>query len=191
MICVTKEEIRQLVRQQKRAMEEKEISVYSEKIIKQVEKMAIWKKSQWIFTYISYNQEVATQNYLWDWIQSGKKVAVPKIVDGEMTFIQLLEPQQLQAGYQGIIEPAYGSCVDGKEALILMPGLAFDLQMHRIGYGGGFYDRYLKKWGKADSYLLALAFDFQVFEEIPYEDFDQKVDAIVTPNSVYLSEKGA
>ena len=80
---------------------------------------------------------------------------------------------------QGIMEPS-DICDKAKirDGLFIMPGLAFDYDFHRIGYGGGFYDRYLSE----DNTFIkaALAFDFQLLESIPYEEHDLKPDYIIT-----------
>ena len=96
-----------------------------------------------------------------------------------MEFYCIQNEHDLVSGYMGIMEPS-DSCEKAKtrDGLFIMPGLAFDYDFHRIGYGGGFYDRYLSE----DNTFIkaALAFDFQLLESIPYEEHDLKPDYIIT-----------
>ena len=110
----------------------------------------------------------------------GKKVYAPKVLSKtDMEFYCLSDVDDLVSGYMGIMEPS-DSCekANTRNGLFIMPGLAFDYDFHRIGYGGGFYDRYLSE----DNTFIkaALAFDFQLLESIPYEEHDLKPDYIVT-----------
>ena len=65
-----------------------------------------------------------------------------------------------------------------------MPGLAFDKEHNRIGYGGGFYDRYLERYADTDFIKVALAYDFQIFDKLKVEEHDQKIDAVITEDGV-------
>ena len=181
----TKEEIRKEVKEQKRQMSLEQISSKSEQIFKRLEKLSLWKAEDVIFSYVSYNQEVATRLRMEKWIQSGKKLAVPKVMGEQISFFLISSLDELVEGYQGILEPVTGECADGKDGIILMPGLAFDNKFHRLGYGGGFYDRYLNEHQKAKLTRIALAYEYQVYEEIASESHDQLVDAIITEQYVY------
>ena len=96
-----------------------------------------------------------------------------------MEFYRISDEHDLISGYMGIMEPS-DTCVKAecRNGLFIMPGLAFDYDFHRIGYGGGFYDRYLS----ADNTFVkaALAFDFLLLDSIPYEEHDLKPDYIIT-----------
>lgn len=182
----TKEEIRKEVREKKRQMSLEEIESNSNRMFTQLEQMSLWKEADVIFSYVSYNQEVATRKRMEKWLQSGKKVAVPKVVGEELSFFLISSLSELEKGYQGILEPLAGVCVDGKSGIILMPGLAFDSQFHRLGYGGGFYDRYLNKYKDVTLTKIALAYAYQLYDQIPSERHDQLVDIIITEQSVHI-----
>lgn len=181
-----KEEIRKEVKEQKRQMSLEEISSKSEQIFTRLEKLPLWKAEDVIFSYVSYNQEVATRIRMEKWIRSGKKLAVPKVMGEQISFFLISSLDELVEGYQGILEPVTGECADGRDGIILMPGLAFDNQFHRLGYGGGFYDRYLNTHKNARLTNIALAYEYQVYEDIPYEPHDQLVDIIITEQSVHV-----
>jgi 5-formyltetrahydrofolate cyclo-ligase len=72
-----------------------------------------------------------------------------------------------------------------KENLMLLPGLAFDRSGNRIGYGAGYYDRYLSSHSEADFYKAALAYGFQMMDNLPVDEYDIKADAIITPDKIY------
>lgn len=181
----TKDEIRREIKEKKRQMSLEEISNKSEQIFVKLEQLSLWKEADVIFSYVSYNQEVATRIPMEKWLQNGKKLAVPKVVGEEMSFFFISSLNELKKGYQGILEPVTQECADGKSGIILLPGLAFDSQFHRLGYGGGFYDRYLNKYRNVKFINIALAYEYQIYEEIPSEPHDQLVDMIITEQSLY------
>ena len=101
-----------------------------------------------------------------------------------MNFYYISDTKQLAKGYQGILEPVTTECADGKSGLFLLPGLAFDRFLHRCGYGGGFYDRYLKKHADVSLKKVAVAYDFQIYEKIPVEEHDEKIDLLISEKEV-------
>ena len=115
--------------------------------------------------------------------KAGKEVAVPKVVGQDMVFYKLTDFSQLEKGYFGIPEPARGEIVQWEEAMMVMPGVAFDKDNHRVGYGGGFYDRFLEKHPQVTR--VAVAFDFQILSEVPTEPTDISPQLIVTESKVY------
>ena len=95
-----------------------------------------------------------------------------------MRFIYIDDLSKVENGYAGIPEPiADAPIADDETALVLMPGLAFDPEGHRIGYGGGFYDRFLAK--EPNHPTLALCYDFQMLPKLETEEFDIPVDAVL------------
>ena len=107
-----------------------------------------------------------------------KKVAVPKCYGDEMKFIYLDDLTKVAKGYAGIPEPIADEPVAHDEtALVLMPGLAFDPQGHRIGYGGGFYDKFLSR--EPNHPTLALCYDFQMLPHLDTEEHDIPVDTVL------------
>jgi 5-formyltetrahydrofolate cyclo-ligase len=95
-----------------------------------------------------------------------------------MRFIYLEDLEAVEKGYAGIPEPIADEPVACDEmALVLMPGLAFDKEGHRIGYGGGFYDKFLNC--EPSHPTVALCYDFQMFEELKTEEFDVPVDLVL------------
>ena len=172
-----KKELRAKVRAQKRAMTEEQIVRKSQALAELFVRSEAYRNAKSIYGYLPYNQEVRTVPMLEQAQKDGKRVAVPKCYDDEMRFIWLDDLARVEKGYAGIPEPIDDSPVaDDPTALVLMPGMAFDPQGHRIGYGGGFYDKFLAKESHP---TLALCYDFQVFESLETKEFDIPVDCVL------------
>ena len=173
-----KKELRRSIREQKRAMTEEQIVTASEKLGQLFAATDAYQKAETIYGYLPYNQEVRTVPMLQKALDDGKKVAVPKVFGEEMKFIYLDDLTAVEKGYAGIPEPvADGPVADDKEALVLMPGLAFDPQGHRIGYGGGFYDKFLAS--EPGHPTVALCYAFQMLPQLETEEFDIPVDCVL------------
>lgn len=173
-----KKELRSRIRAQKRAMSEAEIAQKSERLGQLFAASSLYRQAKTIYGYLPYNQEVRTVPMLERALRDGKRVAVPKVVGEEMIFIYLDDLNAVEKGYAGIPEPiANGPVADDPHALVLMPGLAFDPQGHRIGYGGGFYDRFLA--AQPEHPTLALCYDFQMLPHLETDSFDIPVDCVL------------
>ena len=175
---MNKKELRAAIRARKRAMTEEMIREKSGDLARQLFENALYRNARSIYGYLPYNQEVRTVPMLEQALREGKRVAVPKCFGDEMRFIWMEDLSRVDRGYAGIPEPiADGPVADDERALVLMPGLAFDPQGHRIGYGGGFYDKFLAREGNHPT--LALCYDFQVFDHLETEEFDIPVDQVL------------
>ena len=173
-----KKELRRTIREQKRAMTEEEIVRRSEELGKLFAASPAYRDARTIYGYLPYNQEVRTVPMLEQALQDGKQVAVPKCYGDEMKFILMTDLSLVEKGYAGIPEPiADGPVAEDETALVLMPGLAFDPQGHRIGYGGGFYDKFLSR--EPDHPTLALCYEFQMLPHLDTEEHDIPVDTVL------------
>ena len=173
-----KKELRRSIRERKRAMTEEEIVQRSEKLGKLFVQSEAYKNAKTIYGYLPYNQEVRTVPMLEQALKDGKKVAVPKVYGDEMKFLYLDDLSKVSKGYAGIPEPIADEPVaDDETALVLMPGLAFDPAGHRIGYGGGFYDKFLA--AEPNHPTLALCYEFQMLPELHTEEHDIPVDTVL------------
>ena len=173
-----KKELRRSIRERKRAMTEEEIVTRSEALGKAFASSPLYQQADTVYGYLPYNQEVRTVSMLEQALRDGKKVAVPKVTGDEMVFIYLEDLTQVEKGYAGIPEPvADGPVAQNKTALVLMPGLAFDRDGHRIGYGGGFYDKFLQR--EPEHPTLALCYEFQMLPHLETEEHDIPVDCVL------------
>lgn len=173
-----KTELRREIRARKRTMTEAEIEERSAKLAQLFFASRAYQNAKTIYGYLPYNQEVRTVPMLERALKDGKKIAVPKVYGEEMKFLYLDDLNAVAKGYAGIPEPIADEPVAHDEtALVLMPGLAFDPQGHRIGYGGGFYDKFLA--AEPNHPTLALCYEFQMLPKLDVEDHDIPVDTVL------------
>lgn len=173
-----KTELRRSIRARKRAMTEEEIEARSARLGQLFLASEAYKAAKTIYGYLPYNQEVRTVPMLEQALRDGKKVAVPKVYGEEMKFLYLDDLTKVAKGYAGIPEPIADEPVaDDETALVLMPGLAFDPEGHRIGYGGGFYDKFLA--AEPNHPTLALCYEFQMLPKLGTEEHDIPVDTVL------------
>ncbi len=173
-----KKMLRAQIREKKRAMNEAQIEDLSKALAAKFYKTEQYKNAKTLYGYLPYNQEVRTVPILEQALADGKAVAVPKVIGEQMVFILMKDLTKVEKGYAGIPEPvADGPLAKDPEALVLMPGLAFDPQGHRIGYGGGFYDRFLEE--EPNHPTVALCYAFQMLPELKTEEHDIPVDLVL------------
>jgi 5-formyltetrahydrofolate cyclo-ligase len=173
-----KKELRRQIREQKRAMTEEQIVTASARLGELFLSCPQYKQAKTIYGYLPYNQEVRTVPMLEQAMKEGKRVAVPKCYGDEMRFIYMDDLSKVEKGYANIPEPiADDPVADDKTALVLMPGMAFTKDGKRMGYGGGFYDKFLAS--EPDHPTVALCYDFQMVEDLPTEDYDIPVDCVL------------
>ena len=150
--------------------------IKNQDIFNQVINNAKVKEAKIILTYVSYNNEVDTLNLI-TYFLNKKKVAVPKVEKGEMNFYFIKSLNDLKEGYAHILEPISKEKVsDFKEAICLTPGICFSKSGYRIGYGGGFYDRF---FSQNKIYRIGLCYQECLIDNVYNKKFDQKVDEII------------
>lgn len=206
-----KKQTRVLALGKRDGMTEKQRRVGSGEIIRRLMRLSCYQEADAILTYVSFRSEADTFPLISSALAEKKAVFVPKVLGRDMEFFRIFSLDDLREGYRGILEPditiSYGDWISQNfgvlptigeagdtpsglpHTLVCVPGAAFDRKRRRIGYGGGFYDRYLSKMmespsGMADA--VALAFDCQIFEEIPCEVHDICPDCIVTEREIIL-----
>lgn len=173
-----KKELRRQIREMKRAMTEEQIVAASERLGELFLDCPQYKEANTIYGYLPYNQEVRTVPMLEQAMKDGKRVAVPKCYGEEMRFIYMDDLSKVEKGYANIPEPIADEPVaDDKTALVLMPGMAFTKDGKRMGYGGGFYDKFLA--AEPNHPTVALCYSFQMVEDLPTEDYDIPVDCVL------------
>lgn len=177
-----KKEIRKMISRQKKELTMDQIKEYSHLIADRMINSQVYKDAKVIYSYIAYNQEVITNEIIEDAWAKGKRVAAPKVYDDYMEFLYITSFDQLEPGAFDIPEPTTSDIANESEVLIIMPGIAFDPDFNRIGYGGGFYDKYLANHPDTSFDKIALTYDFQILEHLETEPHDYKVDGIITPS---------
>lgn len=135
-----------------------------------------FQKAKTVFLYASYGSEFPTQAIAEKAMALGKRVAYPKVFGKELRFFAGGTPVP---GYRGIPEPMGGEeVVPTKEDLLLVPGLAFGKSGERLGYGGGFYDRYIASLSPRPC-CCGIGYACQWTEDLPMEEWDQKIDILL------------
>ena len=180
----TKKDIRKRVLNIRDNICKTEWEAWSNKIYEKIVTHSFFMESECIYCYINYKNEVDTKNIIERAWELGKLVAVPKIHGDEMCFHLIENFNELKEGYKGILEPTTAILQDIKDGLIIMPGVAFDKNKNRIGYGKGFYDRFLDKYNYLST--LAIAFEMQVIDEIPADEHDWKPQILITEEHTYV-----
>ncbi len=177
--------IRKQMKQLRADMTRTERFEKSMQIFEQLITVPEFKRADRIYTYVSMDNEIDTIMFIDYSLSLEKRVFVPRVSGKDMEFYEISDISELNPGYMGIYEPD----INGKEpdysrtGFMCMPGLAFDRSYNRIGYGGGFYDRYLSVENKL--YKAALAYEAQLLESIPAQDGDVRPDMIVTEENIY------
>ncbi len=173
----------------RKSMDTSLVNNKSEKIINNLYELKEYKLSKCIMTYISFRNEIKTENLIKESIKNNKKIVVPltDTTKHEMTPSLLYDyDNELSKGAYGIYEPKseYIRIVDPNIIdLVIIPGSVFDINGNRIGYGGGYYDKFLKTVKKS-TYKIALAYDFQVVSNINPDKYDMPVDLIITEERI-------
>lgn len=162
----------------------KEIKVrLDENIYINVCNSTIFKRAKNIFIYVSLDYEVDTKEIINKAFSLGKNVSVPKVISKSkgMVAVTIKSLSQLSLGKYNILEPYTDNNIANANDfdLIIVPGLAFDKKGGRLGYGGGFYDRYLKTCSSTCN-IIALAYSFQIIDQVPMDINDAKINNIIT-----------
>lgn len=178
-----KKQIRKEVIAKRLQMSEEEVMQKSRIITKMVFELQEYVDANTIFCYVAFRNEVDTKELIEDAWKRGKCVAVPRVEGKVMNFYQIDSWDDVRLGTMKIEEPI-SSCkkVDSRTGFMLMPGVAFDVKRHRVGYGGGYYDKFLATGH--DICTVAIAFENQMFENLPTEEHDLKPYMIITENRI-------
>lgn len=184
----SKEEIRKKTLSKRNQLSEKDRDMFSRIIFNKLLESEEYKKADRIAVYYPVGSEVQTLEIIRDALINKKKVGLPRIInDNEIKFYQIIEKSleevEFTKGKYGIMENIDSTVELDLIDLLIIPGVAFDDECNRIGYGKGYYDRFL---GQNDTgYIVGLAFENQIVEYIPINELDQKVDCIITNKNNY------
>jgi 5-formyltetrahydrofolate cyclo-ligase len=178
-----KKEYRELVLKQRDALKVSKRIEWDKIILDKLLNSEFYKNSKVIFTFVSMKSEVNTHNLINHALKDGKVVGVPKIESKQkgIEVFRINSLKDLKVGYFDVLEPVEGCSKINNEDIdfIVMPGLAFDREGGRIGYGGGFYDRFqLSLDKKVDR--IAVAYSMQIFDKVPMNELDVYIDGIIT-----------
>lgn len=183
-----KQALRREYRKKRDAMPDEVRQTAGRRISERVMELEPVQRAEKVFLYAACKSEVPTKLLFEELRAKGKKVAFPKVKGPDLEFYTVEAWDELLPGYQGILEPQnkhlQKEVIPSKDDVLLLPGLVFHSSGDRIGYGGGFYDRYIEKIEKSSEgrpTYIGLCFSLQLHpERLPMEKQDCSVDYIVT-----------
>ena len=164
-----------------------QLSDWSEQIQGRLEELPLFQAARCVALYHSLPGEVQTARWLDAWLGQ-KEIALPRVAGDDLLLLPYTGPASLEQGAFGIWEPvlpASPTFMDEKIDLVIVPGVAFDRHLNRLGRGRGFYDRLLTTLRVP---CVGVCFGFQLFDEIPAESFDRPMDAIVTEREICFAK---
>lgn len=185
-----KKEIRKRLLGLRNSLSSEEITVGSGEIVTRLMRSEEIRKASTLMVYVSFGSEVATDDLIrWGW-EEGKRIVVPfcRPEGREMIACQIDGFDELEKGRYGIRAPIAGRLrpvSSGDIGAVLVPAVAFDRRGYRVGYGGGYYDRFLPAAPQAAK--IGAAFACQIMEEIPVGPYDVKMDCVVTEEEIIVA----
>lgn len=187
-----KQELRKRMKEKRNQISLQERRSKSEKISKKLLASSEYARFQRILVYASIQSEVELQFFCEQALRDKKQLFFPKVDGKEMEFYRVEDFGQLKKGMFSVPEPdveqyLLSSFVGDVEAWILVPGVAFDEKGMRMGYGGGFYDRYLKQ--RKNLHRTGIAFEEQMVNKIPTEIHDRPMDDVITEQQWYRPKR--
>ena len=187
-----KKELRKTILQLRNCLTIDELQIKSSTITNKLKDVKSFKQSNFVLCYVDFRNEVMTKELIKYCLEKNKKVAVPLIESRSGKQNRMLASEihsidnDLEPGFFGVYEPKK-SCIRVIDPnmidFIVVPGVAFDYDRNRLGYGGGFFDRFMCEV-KTNCTKAAVAFDLQVLDKIPADAHDMKVDMIITENRI-------
>ncbi len=150
----------------------------SEQILKKIEKLEFFKNANDVLLYWSMDDEVRTHEFIIKWSTS-KKIFLPVILEDELEVREFVNIESMQKSSKfPIVEPT-GKSLPSLNIidLVILPGVAFDRHNNRLGYGKGYYDKLLPQ---LDAYKIGICYNFQLFDEIPHDEYDIKMDQVIS-----------
>ena len=168
---------------QRRGMDPAQVRERSERICRRVRETDAYQNATSLCVYMPINNEAEADLLIGPAIGDGKRVFIPKVIGDEMIF-NAYDPELIreegafhirESASEEVLEP------DGR-TLIILPGSVFDVHGHRIGYGGGYYDKYLSRFPQCMT--IAVCFDFQIVESLPAEDHDIGPQLIISEERI-------
>lgn len=164
----------------KKSYTKTQLQDWSEQIRSRVEELPLFQAARCIALYHALPGEVQTALWLERWRAMGKRLVLPLVEGDDLRLLPYEGPASLVPGAFGIMEPVSVSgvrSVEDEVELVIVPGVAFDRRLNRLGRGRGFYDRLLSTLRVP---RIGICFQFQLFDEIPAEPFDRRMDIIVS-----------
>ena len=181
----TKRDIRKMMTALRAAMSEKERAEAGRLIAARLFSSKVYEDAGTVCCYASFGSEVPTEEIIEESLRRGKCAAVPKVTGKQkMKFALIHSMADLKAGFHGIPEPE-SWCREipkcGSKLLVIVPGVVFDRAGNRIGYGGGYYDKF---FAKVDTIRMGIGYSEQIVDELVHEEYDKKLNYLLTDKGI-------
>lgn len=186
----TKRELRERIGEARDALPEEVRATYGEMILARLLALPSLDEAETVSLFASFGSEVPTEPMIDRLADEGHRIALPRVEGTEIVLVAFRPGEPTSRAAYGALEPTGNDLVVPEDVdLIVTPGLAFDPAGHRVGYGGGLYDRLLRR-SREDALRVALAFEVQVVDVVPYGPADELVDAVLTERRTLWAEPG-
>jgi len=190
VITAKKTFLRSQYKNKRLSLTKQEVDYLSQRVSKQLKKLDIWKLQNYhIFISIEKNNELDTSLIINKLKSEQKSIIVPKISNNELFHVEINEKTEFSINEYGIIEPNNGNYFKIENLdIVFIPLLVFDLQGHRVGYGKGYYDRFLKLTN-SNTLKIGLSLFDPIYQIEDINNNDIKLDYCITPTNVYKFNK--
>lgn len=183
-----KKELRKRIQNKRNSLQIRDRKKRSKIIAEKFFGTAYYNNSNNILIFYPFRSEIDVTIIIRQALENKKNIILPRIHDQELKlfYVDNLK-KQLESGTHGIMEPIIGLCRPAKISdidLVVVPGISFDKNLNRLGYGGGYYDKLLLHIPEGVK-KIALCFDIQVVDSIPVSEHDIKVDILITDTKIY------
>lgn len=186
----TKPEVRRYYKQLRKNLSPKVKTKLDDKIAENLFALDEYKSCKTLLAFVSKDIEVDTERIITQAFSDGKAVAVPRCISDKIMKFYIIESySDLESGYFGLLEPKK-SCPELKDfnnSICLVPGLAYDKHGYRVGFGKGYYDRFL---GEYKGVSVGVCYSNFIDEQLPKDEFDRPVDILITDNRIFRKDKG-
>lgn len=186
-ICELKTNLRKKLKHNRAQLSEDYRIESNEKILRNILQLPEYQHAKTIFCYVGTTEEIDTSPLIQHALSSGKSVAVPKCIGrGIMEAYQIYSLEELRSGYNGILEPdeQCSNIVTPDEIeLVIVPCLSANRKGQRIGYGGGYYDRYLER---TEACRVLLCREKLMYEDIPIEEHDKAMNFVISEEQIII-----
>ena len=176
-----KKDLRELMRQKLRVQKAEDLQAWSEAVIDRIEQLHCFRHARVVMLYYPVHHEIDLRPLL-DKYKDEKVILLPVTHRDHIELRQYVGKENLTKGHYGIPTPQTAT-YRGVPDLVIVPGLAFDKDLVRMGRGKGYYDRFLRKLGKVTK--VGVCYDFQVSDDVPWSWHDVRMDKVITPSATY------
>lgn len=183
---MNKTKLREKLLEKRKKIDKKELIEKGNIIKEKLFELEEYKKAKTVMFFVSFEKEIYTHDIIQKALEN-KNVVVPKVIDFEIVPCIINDFLELEEGKYRILEPVKVKEINPKDIdLILVPGMGFDKKGHRIGFGKGYYDRFLKN---TSALKIGLCRDFEIVDNISNEEWDIPMDMLISEKQVIKIQK--